>query len=62
VTYRQTARGVGIRAFILLLGVVLIGAWLAFKIVGAAIHLLLWIGVILVAVGVIAAVARRVRR
>jgi hypothetical protein len=64
-TARQTARGIGIRALILIAGIVLVGFWLislAFKIAGAAIHLLLWIGLILVVAGAVAVVARRVKR
>lgn len=62
---RTTARGIGIRALLLVIGVVLIGMWLvslALKIAGAAIHLLLWIGLILIVAGALAAVARRFRR
>jgi hypothetical protein len=64
-TVRNTARGIGIRAIILLAGIVLVGIWLlslALKIAGAAIHLLLWIGLILIVAGAIAFVVRRFRR
>lgn len=64
-TVRRTARGIGIRALVLLAGVVLVGVWLlslALKIAGAAIHLLLWLGLILVIAGVIAVVWHRIRR
>jgi len=64
-TVRTTARGIGIRALILVIGIILIGVWLvslALKIAGAAIHLLLWIGLILIVAGVIAMVMRRFRR
>lgn len=64
-TVRQTARGMGIRALILLAGLVLVGFWvlsLAFKIAGAAIHLVLWLGLILVVVGAIAVLANRIKR
>lgn len=64
-TVRTTARGIGIRALILVIGVILIGLWLvslAMKIAGAAIHLLLWIGLILIVAGVIAMVMRKFRR
>jgi high-affinity Fe2+/Pb2+ permease len=64
-TARDTARGIGIRALILLVGVVLVGIWLlslALKIAGAAIHLLLWIGLILIAAGVVTVVMHRFRR
>lgn len=64
-TVRNTARGIGIRAIILLAGIVLVGIWLlslALKIAGAAIHLLLWIGLILIVAGAIAFVLRRFRR
>lgn len=64
-TVRNTARGIGIRAAILLAGIVLVGIWLlslALKIAGAAIHLLLWIGLILIVAGAIAVVLRRFRR
>jgi hypothetical protein len=64
-TVRTTARGIGIRALILVIGIILIGVWLvslALKIAGAAIHLLLWIGLILIVAGAIAVVMRRFRR
>lgn len=64
-TVRTTARGIGIRALILLAGVVLVGIWLlslAFKIAGAAIHLLLWIGLILIVAAALAVVVQRFRR
>lgn len=62
---RDTARGIGIRALILLGGIVLVGIWLmslALKIAGAAIHLLLWLGLILIIAGVIAVALHRFRR
>ena len=62
---RRTARGIGIRAVILLAGIVLVGFWLlslAFKIAGAAIHLLLWLGLILIVLGALAVVVQKVRR
>ena len=62
---RSTARGIGARALILVAGLVIVGLWfvsLAFKLAGAAIHLLLWIGLILVAAGVVAVVLHRLRR
>lgn len=64
-TIRGTARGIGIRALILLAGVVLVGFWLlslALEIAGAAIQLLLWLGLILVIAGVVAVVWHRLRR
>ena len=64
-TIRGTARGIGIRALILIIGVVLVGAWLlslALKIAGAAIHLLLWLGLFLIVAGTIAVAMRRFRR
>lgn len=64
-TARDTARGIGLRALILIVGIVLVGAWLlslALKIAGAAIHLLLWIGLILIVAGIVAVVVQRVRR
>lgn len=64
-TVRTTARGIGIRALLLLAGVVLVGIWLlslAFKIAGAAIHLLLWIGLILIVAAALAVVVQRFRR
>ena len=64
-TVRDTARGIGIRAVILLLGLALLGFWLlslALKIAGAVIHLLLWGGLILIAAGVIAVAMHRFRR
>ncbi|HVG25699.1 MAG TPA: hypothetical protein VND45_16200 [Thermoanaerobaculia bacterium] len=64
-TVRNTARGIGIRALILLAGIVLVGVWLvslAFKIAGAAIHLLLWLGLALVVVGAFAVLRHKMRR
>ena len=55
-TARSTARGIGLRALVLLIGLLLVGAWLvslAFKIAGAAIHLLLWLGLALVVIGAV---------
>lgn len=62
---RGTARGIGIRALILIVGIVLVGIWLvslAMKIAGAAIQLLLWVGLILVIAGAFAVVRHRFRR
>jgi hypothetical protein len=64
-TVRDTARGIGLRALILVVGIVLAGIWLlsiAFKIAGAAIHLLLWLGLILIVAGAIAIAVHRLRR
>lgn len=51
-----TARGIGIRLIILIIGALLIGFWLiglAFKMAFAAVHLVLWIGLILLVIGAI---------
>lgn len=64
-TVRQIAKGIGIRALILIAGIIILGVWLislAFKIAGAFIHLMLWAAVILIVVGAIAIFARRFRR
>ena len=64
-TVRQTARGIGLRALVLIIGVVLLGLWavsLAFEIVGAAIHLALWLGLALIVAGAIAVVRHKMRR
>ena len=64
-TVRSTARGIGIRALILIVGLVVLGIWLlslALKIAGAAIHFILWIGVILVVGGFLAVAWHRFRR
>ncbi|MFL6244466.1 MAG: hypothetical protein ACJ74H_00450 [Thermoanaerobaculia bacterium] len=64
-TARDTARGIGIRALILIVGILLVGAWLVsltLKIAGAAIHLLLWIGLILIVAGAIALLVYKVKR
>lgn len=64
-TVRQTARGIGIRALILVIGIVLIGFWavsLAFKLVGAAIHLVLWLGLALIVIGAVAWVWAKIKR
>lgn len=59
-TVRQTARGIGIRALLLLAALVIVGIWLlslALDIIGAAIHIAVWI-VIAVAVFVAVLIAR----
>jgi hypothetical protein len=64
-TVRDTARGIGIRALLLIIGIVIVGIWLlslAFKIAGAAIHLMLWVGVILIVAGAIAYAVHRFKR
>jgi uncharacterized membrane protein len=64
-TARQTARGIGLRALILLIGILLLGFWavsLAFKLVGAAIHLVLWLALALIVVGAIMVVRHKMRR
>ena len=64
-TARGTAKGIGIRALILIAGIVLVGIWLlslALKIAGAAIHLMLWLGLILVVAGAVAVVWNRIKR
>jgi len=61
----RTLRGIGIRAAVLLVGIVLVAAWLlslALEIVGAAIQLLLWLGLILIVAGAIAVAVHRMRR
>jgi hypothetical protein len=60
-----TVRGIGIRAIVLIIGLVLVGLWLvsiAMKIAGAAIHLLLWVGLALVVVGGVTYLVRRLKR
>jgi hypothetical protein len=64
-TVSSTARGIGIRALILVAGLVLLGIWLisaALHIAAALIKLLLWAGLILVVVGFVAVVMHRFRR
>lgn len=61
----STLRGIGIRAALLLLGVVLVGIWLvslALELAGAAIHFLLVAGLLLAVAGALSYVARRFRR
>ncbi len=61
----RTARGIGFRALILIIGVVLVGFWLlslAMKIAGAAIHILLILGLVLVVAGALGYVVRRFKR
>jgi heme A synthase len=63
-TVRQTARGIGIRALLLLAAVVIVGIWLvsiAFDLIGAAIHIAIWL-VIAVVVFIAIAVARHKMR
>lgn len=58
----RTARGIGLRALILIIGVVLVGFWLlslAMKIAGAAIHVLLIVGLLFVIAGALSYVVRR---
>ena len=55
-TARTTARGIGLRALILIIGVILLGVWmvsLAFKIASAAIHLVFWLALALIVVGAV---------
>ncbi len=61
-TLRTTARGIGLRALLLLVGIVLIGAWLVSLALEIAIHLLLWLGLILIVAAAIAILKRRFRR
>ncbi|HET7436320.1 MAG TPA: hypothetical protein VFN10_16540 [Thermoanaerobaculia bacterium] len=61
----STARGIGIRFVILIIGVLLVGFWLlglAFKVAFAALHFLLWIGLILIVIGVIAYLVQKFKR
>ena len=61
----RTLRGIGIRALLLIIGVVLVGFWLlslAMKIAGAAIHFLLIVGLLLVVAGAFSYVAHRFKR
>jgi hypothetical protein len=63
-TARTTARGIGLRALLLVVGILLVGGWLlslALEIAGAAIQLLLWVGLILIVAGAIAVLVNRVR-
>jgi lipopolysaccharide export LptBFGC system permease protein LptF len=64
-TARQTARGIGIRLAILVIGLLFLGFWLlsfAFKIAGALVHLFLWIGLLLVIAGAVAVLVHKIRR
>ena len=64
-TVGKTARGIGIRALILLAGVLLVGFWLvslALDLVGAVIQIALWGGLILIAAGAFAVLRHRLRR
>jgi high-affinity Fe2+/Pb2+ permease len=61
----STVRGIGIRAVILIIGIILVGVWLvslALKIAGAAIHFLLIVGLLLVVAAVLSYVAHRFKR
>ena len=61
----STLRGMGIRGVLLVIGAVVLGIWLlslALKIAGAAIHILLVLGLILVVIGAFKSVARGLRR
>lgn len=64
-TAGDTARGVGLRLAVLVIGLLLVGVWvlsLAFKIAGAFVHLFLWIGLLLIVAGAIALLVRKIRR
>lgn len=55
-TARTTARGIGLRALLLIIGVILLGVWmvlLAFKIASAAIHLMFWFALALIVMGAV---------
>lgn len=61
----RTVRGIGIRAVILVIGILLVGFWLlslAFKIAGGLIHIALAIGLVLVAVAAFSIAARKFKR
>ena len=61
----STLRGMGIRAVILIIGIVLVGFWLlslAMKIAGAAIHFLLVVGLLLVVAAFVSYGVRRFKR
>ncbi|HYH06850.1 MAG TPA: hypothetical protein VEK11_07260 [Thermoanaerobaculia bacterium] len=61
----STLRGIGIRAMILVIGIVLVGIWLAslaLKIAGAAIHFLLVVGLLLVVAAVLSYLVHRFKR
>jgi membrane protein DedA with SNARE-associated domain len=57
-----TVRGIGIRALILILVVVIVGGWLALKVIGAAFHLAFIIVMVLIVAVVLAYIAYRVKR
>lgn len=64
-TLRQTARGIGLRALVLAIGLVLLGVWavsFVFDVIGAAIQLVLWLALALIVIGGIAVVRHRMRR
>lgn len=64
-TFRQTARGIGLRALVLVIGLVLLGVWavsFAFDVIGAAIQLVLWLALALIVIGGIAVVRHKMRR
>ena len=61
----STLRGIGIRAAVLIIGIVLVGIWLvslAMKIAGAAIQFLLIAGLLLVVAAVLSYVVHRFKR
>jgi len=62
---RTTARGIGLRALVLLLGIILLGVWLislAFKIASAAIHLVFWLALALIVIGAVMWLRNRWRK
>lgn len=61
-TVRQTARGIGIRALILVLAVVIVGVWLTLKVIGAAIDIAIWGALFVIAAVAIAVIAYRLKR
>lgn len=64
-TFRQTARGIGLRALVLAVGLLLLAFWavsFALELVGAVIHLVFWLALALIVIGAIAVVRHRMRR
>ncbi|MEA2489430.1 MAG: hypothetical protein QOH21_1222 [Acidobacteriota bacterium] len=64
-TAGRTARGMGLRLAVLLIGLLFLGFWvlsLAFKMAFAFLHFFLWIGLILAAAGAIAVLVHKIRR
>ena len=61
-TVRQTARGIGLRALVLLAAIVIGGIWLVSNLVGAVVHLMVWVVVGIIVFALVGFAMVRLRR